>query len=48
MNLCPRCYKLSVDLKTHVCPKDEQKMVDKDLSKQIQRPESGETGIETK
>lgn len=48
MNLCPKCFKLFVDRTTHVCPKDEQKRVDKDLSKQIQRPESGENGIETK
>ena len=48
MNLCPKCYKLYKYKNLHTCPKDEQKMVDKDLSKQIQRPESGETGIETK
>ena len=48
MNLCRKCLNLFVDTKTHVCPKDEQKRVDKDLSKQIQRPEAGENGIETK
>lgn len=48
MNLCPKCLHVFVDKRTHTCPKDEQKRVDKDLSKQIQRPESGEGGIETK
>jgi len=48
MNLCPKCFKLHMYKNTHICPKDEQKKVDKDLSKQIQRPESGESGIETK
>jgi hypothetical protein len=48
MNLCRKCLNTFVDTKPHVCPKDEQKRVDKDLSKQIQRPEAGENGIETK
>jgi len=48
MNLCRKCLHLFVDGRLHVCPKDEQKKIDKDLSKQIQRPEGGEGEIETK